>query len=66
MFDWLWNKWAKCKELNHTEIKMIKNYENNEDILTNEFVNSLNENIKKEEKPLPLIFDNIEKKTKCR
>ena len=45
---------------------MTKKYKNNEDILTNEFVNSLKENIKKEEKPLPLIFDNIEKNTKCR
>ena len=45
---------------------MTKKYKNNEDILTNEFLNSLNENIKKEEKPLRLIFDNIEKNTKCR
>lgn len=52
--------------INHTEIKMSKEYEKNEDILINEFIKPLNEKIIKEEKPLPFIYDIIEKNTKCR
>jgi hypothetical protein len=52
--------------INHTELKTSNEYKKMEDILINQFLNSLKACIEKEEKPLSVLFEIIEKNTKCR
>ena len=52
--------------INHTELKTSNEYKKMEDILINQFLNSLKACIEKEEKPLSALFEIIEKNTKCR
>ena len=51
--------------INHTEIKVSKEYENIENLFTNQFVTTLKNNIE-EGKSLFSLFDIIEKNTKCK
>ncbi len=50
--------------INHTGLKVTKQYEYIEDIIINQFADTLNNYIK-QEKPLNILFEIIKKMTKC-